>query len=303
MEFRQLHHFISLAEEMHFGRAAERSCITQPSLSASIARLEEDLGVRLFERENKRVRITPAGQLLLGTARELLAQSDHMQTYSRALAAGQAGRLEVGFTQPVLYCGVDRVIVEALQSSPGLDVIMREKVSPKQIELLRSGKLDAGLVMLPAPPAGMESILLYRDTHVVWLPASHRLAGHKVLDVGMLREEYFILPRDDNAPYLTEQVVGLCATEGFYPRILFEARSATSALHLVSRGLGISYLAQTLQNLGIPGTCFAPLRQASPRRDAYFVWNKARVAPGLQALIDIVQQFSRTLQSRRRPAW
>src|SRR4051812_37671209 len=100
MEFRQLRHFLALTEESHFGRAADRLCISQPALSASMLRLEDDFGVRLFERDSKSVRITQAGELMLVRAREMLNNADRAKSFARSLSSGRMGRLDVGFSGP-----------------------------------------------------------------------------------------------------------------------------------------------------------------------------------------------------------
>lgn len=299
MELRQLRHFITLAEEMHFGRAAQRLFITQSALSASIARLEESFGVRLFERDSKQVRITPAGRLMLRSAREMLSQASRTEGISRALAAGKVGWIDVGFSGAVMQRGLDRVIVECRHKYPDIEISMREIQSQQQIDLVRAGKLDAGFVTFHLPPAGLAHIELYKDRFVLCVPSRHRLSRHSSIDIALLREESFVLPAHDRAPNMHDQLIGLCATAGFYPRFSFQTDSALSTLHLVARGLGISFVLESLARFKIPGVRFVPLGEHLPGRSTYFIWSSERVAPGLEALIERLRQFVDDGQTER----
>ena len=292
MEIRQLRHFLALAQEMHFGRAAERLCITQPALSTSILRLEEDFGVRLFERDSKGVRLTLAGDLMLGCAREVLSHTDRTKSFSNALSAGRLGRLEVGFSGTVLHHDLDKVILDYREAFPDIEILMREATSQKQTELLRNGRLDAGLVSFPLPPVGLEHIELFEDRFGICLPTDHPLATRKTIDVAELRDEPFIMPSREQTPSIRDQLEGLCATAGFQPRVFFESLHALSTVSLVSRGQGVGFVLESMKNVDIKGVVFVPLDRLLPRRCGYFVWSASRQAPGLQTLIDCFKSYA-----------
>jgi DNA-binding transcriptional LysR family regulator len=303
MDLRQLRHFVALAEEMHFGRAADRMCISQPALSVSIARLEEAIGVRLFDRDSKRVQITPAGELMLRSAREMLNQDARTEAFARAIAAGKAGRIEVGFTAPVLTRGIDKVILDCHREDPDIEFVMREFPSLKQMELVRSSRLDAGLVSLPLPPGGMEYLELFDDRFVLCLPSNHPLASRTSIDIALLRSEPFVMPSRDALPTTYDQLIGLCAGAGFHPTSQFEAASLLTTVQLVAAGLGAGFVVESLGQLGIRGVAFVPLARPLPRRSGYFIWNAERIAPGLQALIDAMRRFGeRASEETRAPA-
>ncbi|MDF3888566.1 LysR substrate-binding domain-containing protein [Cupriavidus basilensis] len=292
MEFRQLRHFVALAEDMHFGRAADRLCISQPALSGSIARLEEHFGVRLFDRDSKKVRITLAGELMLKSAREMLSHAARTDSFARSLAEGKAGRIEVGFSGPVLQGGLDQVILDCRRDHPEIEIVMRETTSQSQTDLVRSGRLDAGLLNFPVPPTGLEHIQLFEDRFVLCLPVGHPLTSRKTIDIELLRDECFVIPTRDRAPNTHDQLIGACAMAGFYPHISFESEGAMSTLHLVSRGLGIGFVLESLAHIPLPGVVFVPLSQVLPRRYAYFVWDAERMAPGFEALLAGIRRFA-----------
>jgi len=292
MELRQLRHFVALAEEMHFGRASDRLCITQPALSASVARLEDDLGVRLFERDSKGVRITHAGTQLLDQARAMLSQAERTKSFARALSSGGRGRLDIGFSGHVLNREVDGVINKCRRDAPDVEIVLHELSLQTQAEQLRDGRLDAGLLVFPPPVPGLEHIELHEDCLVVCLPANHALAGCRSIDIAQLRDESFVVRRKAFSPSIRDELLGLCAMAGFQPRIATEAGHSMSNVSLVARGLGVALVLGTSAEFGIPGVVFRPLAHKQPRRHTYFVWNAQRMAPGLEVLVDGFRAFT-----------
>ncbi len=292
MELRQLRHFVALAQEMHFGRASERLCITQPALSASVARLEEDLGVRLFERDSKGVRITHAGEQMLGQARAMLGQEERTKSFARALSSGGRGRLDIGFSGHVLNRDVDNVISQCRQKAPEVEIVLHELSLQTQAELLRDGRIDAGLIVVPVPVPGVEHIELHEDTLVACLPSNHPLAKCKSIDIAQLRDESFVVRRHTFAPSIRDELQGLCAMAGFQPRIAIEAMHSMSNVALVARGMGVALVLGSAVEFGIPGVVFRPLAHKQPRRFSYFAWNTQRMAPGLEVLVEGFRAFT-----------
>lgn len=252
-------------------------------------RLEEDLGVRLFDRDSKSVRITRAGELMLISAREMLNHADRAKSFARSLSAGRLGRLDVGFSGPVLNRGLDKVLKECRTTFPEVEIVMHEITSQNQPELLRTGRLDAGFVIFPMAPPGLEYIELAEDRFVACLPVDHPLAKRKTIDVAELRDDPFVVPVRDYAPTTYDQLVGLCTMAGFHPRVAFESMHTLSSVSLVARGLGVALVLESAKNFGLSGAAFVPLEQEQSVRRGYFIWSGAREAPGLHALIDGVQ--------------
>ena len=292
MEIRQLRHFVALAEEMHFGRAAERSCISQPALSASIIRLEEDFGIRLFDRDSKFVRITPAGEMMLKYAREMLDNADRTKSFSRAIVAGRIGRLEIGFTQIVLMDRLHVPILQCRTELPDIEIVMREFTSQKQIELLHAGRLDAGIVSLSFRPTDLELVELFEDRFVVCLSPQHPLASRSTIDVAELRDERFVMIARQQAPTVYDQLISVCGGAGFHPQVCVESNSLSSLVGIVARGFGVALVPQSVSRLGLTGATFVLVERALPCRRGYFVWRASREAPGLQAVVSRVRAFA-----------
>lgn len=292
MELRQLRHFLLLAEEMHYGRAAQRLHITQPALSISIAKLEQEFGVRLFDRGRTGIRLTVPGELMLQRAREVMNNAERAQGFASSLSQGQIGRVEMGFSTPVLRRDLEELLEVCRAELPQVDLVLREATSQKQLEMLSAGRLDAGLVSFPLPPPGLEHIELFEDRFMVCLPARHPLARTRRINLAQLRHEPFVFPSREGTPSIHDQLVGLCATAGFYPRVAYESQHSLSTISLVSRGRGIGFVLAAMAALRSPGVAFVDLDHDLPRRCAFFVWNAKREAPGLQPLIDRFQDYA-----------
>lgn len=179
-ELRQLRYFVAVAERLHFGRAAEALHISQPPLSRAIRALEARLGVALFARTRRKVELTPEGARLLEEARRILAQLERTVMELRGMAAGEQGRLRIGFVSLADY-GVLPGLLKAYKSArPGVTLALREMLSPEQSAALAAGELDFGLLLPPVPEAQvLEHLVVQRERFVAALPSRHRLATER----------------------------------------------------------------------------------------------------------------------------
>lgn len=286
MELRQLRHFLALAEELHFGRAADRVHISQPALSASVAKLEHDFGVALFARDRKNVRITLAGQQLLEYAREQLNHEARTLEFARSLANGKAGRISLGFSPGVMGPRFDPVLVQFRSEHPDIELRLIENTSQRQIELVRMGEIDAGLVGLSVPPPRLEYIELMQDNYVVCVPKTHPLAARRSLDITELRDEPFVILSREHSSGWYDMVVGLCVASGFHPTITYHTEHTFSTLNLVQRGLGVTLVLEGLSYTGFSNLAFVRLKHPMSSWRGFLVWNAKRFAPGLELVIE-----------------
>jgi len=292
MELRQLRHFVTLAEEMHFGRAAKRLFMTQPALSTSLRRLEEDLQVRLFERDSKTMSITLAGRAMLLRAKEVASLADKLEQYGRAMAAGRAGLVEIGFTGTLLYRGLTDILNRFGSKYPDIELSVREFSSQVQMDMVRAGRLDAAFINSPVPPAGLASLTLFEERFVACLPSQHPLARKKLLDIKELRDDVFVMFSREPSPAYYDHVVALCAAVGFQPKVRVGAGQVLSIVALVASGLGVSLVPESVSKAGIAGAVYVPLRGVGRKPSAFVAWNPQRDVPGLQGLLEIVKQVS-----------
>jgi DNA-binding transcriptional LysR family regulator len=256
MDLRHLRYFLCIAEEMHFGRAAQRLGISQPPLSKQIRALEEELGVLLFERTSRRVRLTEAGRLFEPEARKALEQADRAAQIARLAHRAEIGRLGLGFTTSGPFVPlVARALHRFRQTYPDVELILREQGRDEQIEGVRSRELDIGIVRdfrNPVLPDGMVAELLQREEMILALRSDHWLARRpEPPRIADLRDEPLVLYGPPNGSGFTEHFEALCEEAGFAPKIAHEARSLATLLGLVAAGFGPTIIAQSMTRLHI----------------------------------------------------
>jgi DNA-binding transcriptional LysR family regulator len=216
VELRQLVYFTAVAEELSFARAAQRLHIVQPAVSQQIRRLERDLGVQLFDRTSRRVRLTAAGERLLPEARTVLAATDRTRQVAAELAGG--GSLRLGTSQG-LGERLTEVLDELARTTPSLRVELVGAPAARRLAMVRSGQLDAAFVRAMPQVRHVELLPLWDDPLVAALPATHPLAAHPTLDLLQLRDlPLRLAPREDN-PAFHDFVLAACATAGFQPEL------------------------------------------------------------------------------------
>ncbi len=256
MDLRHLRYFLCVAEEMHFGRAAQKLGISQPPLSQQIRALEEELGVRLFDRTSRRVRLTEVGRLFEPEARQALAQADRATQIARMAHRAEIGRLVLGFTISGPFVPpVARALYRFRQNYPNVELVLREQERDEQIESVRNCQLDIGIVrdyQRPLLLDGMVSQSLLQEEMVLALRADHWLALRQAPPrIEDLAGEPLVLYGAPNGTGFTEHFFALCEAAGFVPRIAHEARSLATLLGLVAAGFGPTILAQSMVRLHI----------------------------------------------------
>jgi len=286
-DLRQLRHFIAVAERLHFGRAAAALHISQPPLSRSIRELESRVGATLLARTRRRVALTPEGARFLEEAKRILAQLERAVLDVGSMAAGDGGRLRLGFVSLADY-GVLPGLLKAYKAArPGVELALREMLSPDQAAALAAGELDFGLLLPPAAGADLEHVVVQRERFVAALPARHRLAresGRKAgrLAVRELADEAFVMVPRAIAPGLNDIISALTARAGFAPRVAQEAIQMQTVVSLVSSGLGVALVPASVANLGRRGVAYRELADAHPRLDLWLAWRRG-TATGVAA--------------------
>jgi DNA-binding transcriptional LysR family regulator len=259
MELRHLRYFVAVAEELHFGRAAERLHIAQPPLSQQIRRLETELGVELFRRNRRRVRLTDAGRLLLEQSRPLLAQADDLERLLGRAGAGEIGRLTIGFVGSASYQVLPAVLHEFRNRFPEVELRLEEGTTEEQVPALLSGRIDVGLVRPPVADDAIKLTPLVTERLIAALPEGHPLAKRATVPVAALAQEPFVLtPRRITGLY--EDVIGVCRAAGFSPQVVQEASEWQTIIGLVSAGIGVSLVPESVATFRRPRVAYRPLR-------------------------------------------
>ncbi len=296
MDLRQLRYFVTVAEELHFGRAARRLAMTQPPLSQQIQALEEEIGVQLFVRTRRSVMLTPAGQQWLPEVRRVLADAAALPGLAQRLARGEVGSLALAFVSTADYGILPELLRHFRARHPDVQLQLREATSDVQLEALADGAIDAGLVIRPqlaVMPHGLSYLPLVREPLVLavpdgWRPPGSVAAPAEVSLRDAAREPLIIFPRR-SAPAFYDIITGYYARDGLTPVIAQEAIQMQTIVSLVSAGMGVALVPASLCNLRRTGVSYLTLRDAGPEIETGLAWREgaAGVAPVLRSFIDI----------------
>jgi DNA-binding transcriptional LysR family regulator len=293
VELRHLRYFAAVAEELHFGRAAERLGIAQPPLSQQIKSLEELVGHTLFERRPQ-VRLTPAGEALLEVARRTLSQIEEGLNSTRQVGRGEAGKITVGFAASILTTALPEILRTYRERFPGVELRLRELSSAAQAAALSDGGIDVGFVREAVEHgAGLTCEPILREEFVVVLPPAHRLAKRRELPLGELAGEPFVHFPRAVAPALYDQVGDICRRAGFQPRVVQEAQEWLTILGLVEAGLGVSLVPDSFRRLRWGGVQYRPLAPPREFTDVFVCRREAGPEPAVAPLIEIARGFAR----------
>ena len=289
MEFRHLRYFLALAEELHFGRAAQRLSISQPPLSLNIQQLEASVGAKLLTRNRRGVQLTAAGQAFVPAARALLAQAGAAMREAREVAQGQAGELQIGFAGTLLYCGLPQVLQRFQHSHPRLRLVLRELSSSEQLSELVRDRLDVAFVHTPRVPPGFEQILVASQSLVVCLPQSHPLARAPAVRLQQLQGQARVVVSRAVSPDYHERILSECELASWVPPVVHELRHWLSVVALVAQGQGVALVPQALAQSALAGAVFVPLQDGGLRYDTRCLWRSNRDQTALQDLVTAVR--------------
>ncbi|MGW2372272.1 LysR family transcriptional regulator [Kitasatospora sp. NPDC001683] len=287
----QLHAFVVLAEELHFGRAAARLGIAQPPLSQQIRRLEEKVGHPLFLREPGGVTLTPAGRELLPAARRALADLADGLAAARAVGSGEAGRLRIGFSASLALTVLPGLLRTFRDRHPGVHLDVREMTSAPQLAALHDRGIDVGLLREPPedePELRFRTVL--SEPFVAVLPAHHPLAAERAVRLGQLADEPFVLLPREEGPQLYDRITGLCTEAGFTPRIGQHAVEWQTVCALVGAGLGVSLAPAGIRRIRLRGVAFRRIEPGTARTRSAVAWRADDRSPLVGHLLAAVSE-------------
>jgi DNA-binding transcriptional LysR family regulator len=293
VELRQLRYFVAVAEELHFGRAATRSHVAQPAMSQQIKLLETELGVILLARTKRRVALTEPGRLFLVEARRALAQVATAVDTARRAAAGEAGRLRIGYTDSALWGALPAVIGVFRERYPRISLTMLERLPTQQLTGLRLGDLDVCIGPPPPLAADLRTTHVTEERVMVALPATHPLAARKSIGLASLADEPWVLVPSRVPSRLRDLVVTACAAEGFTPRVAQEARELDALVALVSAGLGVTLVPATAERIPRQGVVFRRLRGVDLKFRLVAMWPKGTTSPTVDSFLDVLREVVR----------
>lgn len=292
MDLRQLNHFLAVAEELHFGRAAERLGMTQPPLSQSIMGLERELGAPLFTRTKRQVALTPFGAQWLEHVRPALGAVRDLSAIAQSLRAGRAGRLALSFVSSADYSILPALVRGYVTAFPDVDLALLEATSDVQVEALIQGRIDAGLLIPPAAglPAAIEYRPLLRESRVAAVPERWVEDGRLTLCDGQLdgkewmNEPLIIFPRQ-TSPTFHDLVIAYYRKNGCLPYIRQRAIQMQTIISLVSAEMGIALVPASLRNLMRTGVRYLSLADPTSELETGLAWRAADESATLQQFV------------------
>jgi DNA-binding transcriptional LysR family regulator len=262
LELRHLRYFAAVADELHFGRAAERLSVSQPALSVQIRQLEEIAGVQLFERHSRRVMLTDAGRQLVDSVKRLLRDAESALTAAQHAAEGQIGELRVGFGPTLMLSDLAHVFRRYRARYPKVRLDLHEWATAEQTGALLRGDLDLGIVRAAAPDPRLSVETFATEPLMIALNRQHPLAKAKQVRIAALaREPWVMFPREI-APLLHDQVMRLCAHAGFTPIVVQESREVYTTVGLVGCGIGVTIVPAAAQLMAWKGIVYKSIPNA-----------------------------------------
>jgi DNA-binding transcriptional LysR family regulator len=291
MEFRQLRSFVTLAETLHFRRAAERLSIAQPALSQQIQQLERELGVRLLERTQRRVALTDAGSVFLERSRSILSETSEAVRLARLAAKGEVGHLGVGAVTSALYGVFPEVVRVFRERHRNVHLTLHELPGNEQTRALRAGRIQVSFLRPPVDETDIQVRTIGREPWVVAMPTSHPLSQRERVSLRSLAAESFVSFPRELAPVLYDQLITMCQSAGFSPRIVQEAQMQT-IISLVAAGIGVALVPATLQNLSRAGLVYKRLAGAGLKLDLAVAWRRDDNSALLKSFLDVVREIA-----------
>jgi DNA-binding transcriptional LysR family regulator len=303
-DLNQLRCFVTVAEELHFGRAAARLNMTQPPLSRQIQVLEHIIDAPLLERTSRSVRLTPAGRSFLPEARRILKLAESASQVARRIAMGKTGSLKIGYTAAAAYGFLPELIAACRARLPEVDFSLKEMVSGDQLEALASGQIDAGLLRPPIARPELATRRVLAEPLLAAIPKKHPLASAATVAIKDFDGQPFVMYSPYESRYFHDLLVAQFSRADILPRYVQHVGQIHSILAMVRAGLGVSIVPAAAANLKLADVKLKPLKLRSPAPvELFMVWRRDDENPLLPALVEIAADITSERQIRStRPA-
>ena len=301
MELRHLRYFVAVAEELHFGRAAARLHLSQPPLSQQIRTLEEELGLKLFSRDRRRVELTHAGNVFLAEAKKILSQMDHAADAARRAERGQIGPLIVACGPLAVQTVLPMILKTFRTKYPEVDLTIQEFNGHDILDVLQDKEADVGLLMPHFTSERLQRQACLTLPLVAALPQGHALAGRRSIHLNELVDEPFVLFSHQRALGFYEHIIGICERGGFTPKVVQEAGQHPTLLALVAAGYGVTVIPALSRSSPLEEVAFVRIVEPWATMPLWIAWRASDSSPLLAAFLEIVRSCCRRIGARRTP--
>lgn len=290
MELRHLRYYIVVAEQLHFGRAAKLLNISQPPLSTQIKHLEEEIGVQLLIRNNKEVRITPAGQHFLEAAKNCITTLDKEIAFTQRIAQGKEGAISIGFSGTMSFHLIPSIVKDFKRSHPGIDIRLQQLTTHNQIVGLIHGTIDVGFLVAPVLDKRIDNITILEEHFVACLPKSHPLATcSQVIDVSKLCDENWVMtPREAGHGYY-DAIMSLCKEQNFIPNVIQTAQEQQTLVALVAAEVGVTLLPHSATYIKNDHVVYKEVN-SDVKKVSAMAWNSSLLTDAARFFIQYIEE-------------
>ena len=279
LEYRHLRYFLAVAEELHFRKAAERLFISQPGLSRQIKQMEEDLGITLLERHNRKVKLTKAGKYLQKELIVNLKNLDDILNHTKLLNSGINGKLRFGYVGSAIQEVIPELLTKFKNKYPNIIFTLSEMDNKAQIKALLNQEIDIGFVRVERVPRGLEIQAIFEDTFSLVLPKNHKINESNFKNIAQFKNESFILFEASYSESYYEKVMQIFDDSGFTPLISHYTINASSIFSLVENNFGISIVPTSLKVGYDMNIKFIELTEIQQRTTLKIIWNNNNTNP------------------------
>ncbi|MGW8307845.1 MAG: LysR family transcriptional regulator [Achromobacter pulmonis] len=273
MDIRQLRYFVTVAEELNFSRAATRLHMSQPPLSQQIKALEDEMGVALFLRTRREVKLTDAGHVFLRESRAVLAHLQAAVDTTLRTAKGDVGELRLGMATSAVFHVMPAILERLRRQFPQVNVAVTDMGSRDQIRAVHQGKIDIGIIHEQPHIEELASRPIFSEAFSLAIPSAHPLAARPSIPLPELREQPFVAFSREHAPALFDSFIAACAQAGFSPNIAHTARHALTIFQMVGLGLGMAVVPSSFARGATNGVTYRELDQVTQRVRICAIWD------------------------------
>ncbi len=293
MEIKRLRYFVAVAEELHFGRAAERLEMAQPPLSRQIAQLEKDLGVQLFDRSRSQIRLTPAGDVMLERARDIIERLESTYREVSLIGQGSAGRLRIAFVGSASH-GVLPTLIKSYRSHyPNVDLALSAMNNAELERAVIQREIDIAVARPSLDIEELRTLTLHQEPLMLAIPDNSRLNAVQNIALKDLTDETFVLYPRRPRPSFADYILKVCAEEGLKPRETVFAQDYQTAISLVSVGVGISIVPESVSSTQRPGVFYRPYKGYNPGTGLSAHARRDNRKPHVMNFFDIVEKYTK----------
>jgi len=290
LELRHLRYFLAVADDLHFRKAAEKLFISQPGLSRQIKQMEEDLGLNLFERHNRKVKLTPTGEYLQKEIQIIFKNLDAVLKHAQLLEKGFEGRLKLGYIGSAMQNIIPEFLLAIKKNFPNVRFDLTEMDNQKQIETILNQDIDIGFVRMDRVPRDVAIRPVFEDTFSLVLPKNHKIGKRNFKDLSQLKEESFILFDASYSKSYFEKVMQIFDDSGFSPIISHNTVKANTIYTLVENNFGVAIVPTALKKGYDKKIKFIELTKIHHRTTLRMIWNKKNSNPILKNALELIKE-------------